>query len=67
MKIQIEGSELVDSLPYIDAPITEGEQAIINEMIREEMTKFVPPDYLSQLPLPHSFNFNVRSHYKSFD
>ncbi|GAM28692.1 hypothetical protein SAMD00019534_118680 [Acytostelium subglobosum LB1] len=58
MKIQIEGSTLVDSLPYIDAPLTDQEQSVINELIREEMSRFEPPDYLAQLPAAHSFDYN---------
>eukprot|EP01132_Coremiostelium_polycephalum_P000422 gene422-534_t len=50
MRITIEGSENVDALPYIDPSITEDEQNVINNMIQEEMSKFIPPNYLAQLP-----------------
>ncbi|EGG17705.1 spliceosome-associated protein [Cavenderia fasciculata] len=49
MKVIIEGSENIDSLPYIDAPLTEDELNMVTNMVQEEMKKFNPPNYLEQL------------------
>ncbi|KAF2073054.1 hypothetical protein CYY_005637 [Polysphondylium violaceum] len=58
MKVVIEGSENIDSLPYVDPPIENGEQELINNMIKEEMSKFTPPDYLAQLPSYTDFDYD---------
>jgi len=58
MRVIIEGSENIDSLPYVDPPIGNGEQELINDMIKEEMSKFTPPDYLAQLPSYTDFDYD---------
>ncbi|EGC39319.1 hypothetical protein DICPUDRAFT_86122 [Dictyostelium purpureum] len=61
MNIVIEGSENIDSLPYVDDEITENERIYIQKLIDEEKATFSPPDYLSQLPQ------HVDIDYKSFN
>ncbi|KYQ88172.1 spliceosome-associated protein [Tieghemostelium lacteum] len=58
MHIHIEGSENIDSLPYLDPILNKDEKALINEMIEEEMNRFIPSDYLSQIAPTPNFDYN---------
>ena len=45
---QIEGSQLVDALPYLDE-YTENDEKIVKQIIDDEMKIFTPKDYISEL------------------
>ncbi|KAN0031267.1 hypothetical protein ACTA71_010352 [Dictyostelium dimigraforme] len=58
MNIIIEGTENIDSLPYVDDSVNENEQELINKLISDEMSTFTPPDYLAQLPSFIDIDYN---------
>ena len=54
---------LLDSLPYIDTPIAEGADALVQQLIEEEMRNYAPQrDYLGHLPPVPTLEFPVCMH-----
>ena len=51
MQVVVQGSELIDALPYVDT-YNEGLRKQADVLIQAEMKRFTPPDYLAQLPPP---------------
>lgn len=60
MKVALSHQVPIDALPYVD-PYNEAMKRQVDELVQAEMRKFVPPNYLAQLPPPPVPNFQVFS------
>lgn len=58
MKFVLENQVPIDALPYVD-PYNEAMKRQVDALVKEEMRRFVPPNYLAQLPAPPTSDFKV--------
>ncbi len=59
MQVVLENNNsVIDALPYVD-PYNEAMKKQVEALVKEEMRRFDPPDYLSQLPPPPATNHEV--------
>jgi hypothetical protein len=58
MKVVLQNQVPIDALPYVD-PYNEAMKRQVDDLVQAEMRRFVPPNYLAQLPAPPVANFQV--------
>jgi len=56
MKVVLQNQAPIDALPYVD-PYNEAMKRQVDDLVQAEMRRFVPPNYLAQLPAPPVANF----------